>query len=39
MVDGLLANVGIGIVRLFCSSSLAKVLPVTDPVAPGVVQQ
>ena len=36
MADGLLANVGIGIVPLFCSSSLAKEVPVpiacgTDP--------
>ena len=28
MVDGLLANVGIGIVLLCCSSSLAKEVPV-----------
>ena len=28
MVDGLLANIGIGIVPLFCSSSLAKDVPV-----------
>ena len=33
MVDGLLANVGIGIVPLFCLSSLAKGVPV--PVACG----
>ena len=38
MVDGLLASVGIGIVPLFCSSSLARKVPVpivcgTDPVS------
>ena len=33
MVDGLLANIGIGIVPLFCSSSLAKEVPV--PIARG----
>ena len=29
MVDGLLANIGSGIVPFFCSSSLAKEVPVT----------
>ena len=43
MVDGLLANVSIGIVPLIRSSSLAKEVPVpiacgTDPVSLGVVQ-
>ena len=43
MVDGLLANVGIGSVLLFCSSSLVKEVPVpvvcgTDPVCLGVAQ-
>ena len=38
MVDGLLANVRIGIVPLICSSFLATSLPVTDPVALGVVE-
>ena len=43
MVDGILANVGIGIVLLFCSSSLVKEVPVpvacgTDPVSLGVAQ-
>ena len=33
MVDCLLANIGIGIVPLFCSSSPAKVVPV--PIARG----
>ena len=33
MVEGLLANIGIGIVPLFCSSSLAK--EVTVPIARG----
>ena len=33
IVDGLLANIGIGIVPLFCSSSLAKDVPV--PIARG----
>ena len=33
MVDGLVANVGIGIVPLFCSSSLAKEVPI--PIAGG----
>ena len=42
MVDGLLANVGIGIVLLVRSSSLAPESPVPiltgiDPVVPGVV--
>ena len=43
MVDGRLANVGIGIVPLFCSSSLAKEVRVpvacgTDSVSLGVAQ-
>ena len=38
MVDGLLANVRTRIVSLFRSSSLATGLPVTDPVARGVVE-
>ena len=41
MVDGFLVNVGIGIVPLIRSSSIAKRIPVPictgiDPVAPGV---
>ena len=43
MVDGFLANVGIGIVPLFCSLSLAKEVLVlvacgTDSVSLGVAQ-
>ena len=38
MVDGLPANVGTGTVPSFRSSSLATSLPVTDPVALGVVE-
>ena len=38
MVDGLLANVGVGIVSPFRSSSLTTNLSVTDPVARGVVE-
>ena len=38
MVDGLLAKVGIGIVPLIRSSSIATGVPVTDPVALGVVE-
>ena len=40
MVDGLLAKVGIGIVPLIRSSSLATGVPVTDPdpLALGVVE-
>ena len=44
VVDGLLANVGIGTVTPICSSSPVKEVPVpiacgTDPVFLGVVQQ